>query len=77
MSTKEEKRAKITSLVTKVYADLNAAKLDIDTITAIPANSRTETQKHALDDARRYRRVATLMLLTLGLTRDSDVTDDS
>lgn len=89
MATKEAKRAKLAALTTQVQAqidewvatDIPAVVAEIDAITAVAANARTEPAKVDLRSLRRDLkilrfaiRIGRIVLLVAGTARDSDVT---
>ena len=66
------KRAKLAELTASTYSDLDAAKIEITTIRAKAAASRTANEKQDLAASLRYVKLAKLTLLALGLTRPED-----
>ena len=91
MATREAKRAKLSALVADVYVqidewvatDIPAIAAEIDAITAVAVNARTDAQKVDLRALRRDLKIVRfavkigrVVLLVAGQARDADLGSD-
>lgn len=73
MSARDARRARLTALRDWCWAEIDSTKSEIDALAAI--TGRTAVQNVDLRHLRRWRKLAIMALLALGMTRDTDLSD--
>lgn len=71
MSAREARRARLAALRDWCWSEIDSTKSEIDALAATA--SRTAVQNVDLRHLRRWRKLAIMVLLALGMTRDSDL----